>query len=124
MKTGHDALMKTGPPKTSPGAQNMKTGLPKTSPGAQNMKTGHKGLGTAENVSGSAEHENGTRRPHENGTAETESGRAKHENGTTHSIPPKTIPGALNMKTRADALGTSENETGRTNHEKGTRRPR
>jgi hypothetical protein len=31
--------------------------------GAQNMKMGHDALRTAENVSGSAKHENGTRRP-------------------------------------------------------------
>jgi hypothetical protein len=36
---------------------------PKTSPGAQNMKTGPIGLGTAENMSESAKHENGIGRP-------------------------------------------------------------
>jgi hypothetical protein len=35
----------------------------KTSPGAQNMKIGHDALDTAENESGRAKHENGTRRP-------------------------------------------------------------
>jgi hypothetical protein len=56
------------------------------------------GVGTAENVCGSAKHENGTRRhryrrkqvreqnmkigPNALGTAENESGSAKHENGT------------------------------------------
>jgi hypothetical protein len=34
--------------------------LPKMSPGAQNVKTGPDALGTAENESGSAKHENGT----------------------------------------------------------------
>jgi hypothetical protein len=37
--------------------------MPNTSPGAQNMKTGPDALGTAENESGSAKHENDTRRP-------------------------------------------------------------
>jgi hypothetical protein len=36
---------------------------PKTSHGGQNMKTGPDLLGTVENKSGSAKHENGTRRP-------------------------------------------------------------
>jgi hypothetical protein len=36
---------------------------PKSSPGEQNMKTGRDALDTAEKVSGSAKHENGTRRP-------------------------------------------------------------
>jgi hypothetical protein len=36
---------------------------PKTSSGAQNMKTGPDALGTAENESDRAKHENGTRRP-------------------------------------------------------------
>jgi hypothetical protein len=59
------------------------------------------------------------------GTAENESGSAKHENGTpTPPIPSKMIPGAQNMKMRPDALGTAENEYGRAKHENGTRRPR
>jgi hypothetical protein len=36
---------------------------PKMSPGAQNIKTGPDALATAENESGRAKHENGTRRP-------------------------------------------------------------
>jgi hypothetical protein len=48
------------------------------SPGAQNMKTVPDALGTAENESERAKHENGTRAL---GTAENESGSAKHENG-------------------------------------------
>jgi hypothetical protein len=51
----------------------------KTSLGAQNMKVGPDTLGTGENESGSAKHENGTDAL---GTAENESGTAKHENGT------------------------------------------
>jgi hypothetical protein len=71
----------------SPAAQNMKTGLDtlvtnekcvrelktqkreptpsvpaKTGSGAENMKKGHDAVNTAENESGSAKHENGTRR--------------------------------------------------------------
>jgi hypothetical protein len=49
------------------------------SPVAQNMKTGYDALGTAENESGRAEHENG---PDALDTAENESGNTKHENGT------------------------------------------
>jgi hypothetical protein len=37
--------------------------LAKTSLGAQNIKTGPVALGTTENMSGSAKHENGTGRP-------------------------------------------------------------
>jgi hypothetical protein len=55
----------------SPGAQNIKTGPGalgnaknvKTVLVAQNMKTGPDALCTVENESGSAKHENGTRRP-------------------------------------------------------------
>jgi hypothetical protein len=36
---------------------------PKTCPGMQNMKTGLDTVGSAENESGRAKHENGTRRP-------------------------------------------------------------
>jgi hypothetical protein len=48
------------------------------SPGAQNTKTEPDTLGTAENESGGAKHENGTDAL---STVENESGRAKHENG-------------------------------------------
>jgi hypothetical protein len=40
------------------------------------------------------------------------------------AVPPKTSPGAKNMKTGPDALGTAENEFGRAKHENGTRLPR
>jgi hypothetical protein len=63
------------------------------------MQTGHDVLGTIENESGSAKHENGTRRPR-----------------YRLSIPPKTDPGAQNMKTRPDALGTTRNEVGSAKH--------
>jgi hypothetical protein len=57
------------------------------------------------------------------GTAENESGSAKHENGTRVSGPPKTCPGAQNMKTGPDTLSTAENESRRAKHENRTRRP-
>jgi hypothetical protein len=55
------------PLKTSPGAHNMKTGStpsvpPYMSPDAQKMKKESYALGTAENESGRAKHEKGTRR--------------------------------------------------------------
>jgi hypothetical protein len=57
----------TVPSKTCLGLQIMKTtfdalGAVKTSPRAQIMKTGPDALGFVENMSGSAKHENGTRR--------------------------------------------------------------
>jgi hypothetical protein len=108
---------------------------------AQNMKMGPDSIGTAENESGSAKHENATRRPC---TMENESGRAKHENGTrrlwyrrkrvweskirkrdpTPKVSPKMSSEAQNIKTGPDALGTAENESGRAKVENGTRRPR
>jgi hypothetical protein len=124
------------------------------SPGAQNMKTRPDALRTAENVSGSAKHENGTRRPRYRqnmktrvdavGTAENESGSAKYEIGSrrtqnrrkrvwerktlkldpTPSELPKTRPEAQNMKTGPDALRTAENVSGSAKHENRTQRPR
>jgi hypothetical protein len=67
------------------------------------MKKGPNSLCTAENVFGSAKHEN-------------ESGRRR--------IPPKTSSATQNMKTGADALGTFENESGSAQHENVTRCPR
>jgi hypothetical protein len=40
-----------------------------------------------------------------------------------HSAPPKTFPGARNIKMGSDALGTAKNESGRAKLENGTRRP-
>jgi hypothetical protein len=81
---------------------------------------GHNAQGTAENESGHAKNENVTRRTR---YRRKQIWRAKHENGTrrprnrrkregTLSVPPKTSPGAQNMKTGSDALGTAENESG------------
>jgi hypothetical protein len=103
---------------------------PKTSPGAQNMKTGPVALNTVENESRREKKENGFVAL---ATAENESGSAKHQNETRRpryrrkrvwarkilkrdpsaSLPPKTSPGAHNMKTGLDALGTAENESRR-----------
>jgi hypothetical protein len=73
------------------------------------MKTGLGALGTAENESWSAKHEN-------------DNGHAKRD--PTHSLPPKTSPGAQNLKTGPDAHGTTENESGSAKHENVTGRPR
>jgi hypothetical protein len=43
--------------------------------------------------------------------------------GTDASVPPKTCPGAENMKTGKDALGTIENESVSAKQENETRRP-
>jgi hypothetical protein len=71
------------------------------SPGAQNTKTRHDTLGTVENESSSAKHENGTLRPWYRRK------RVREQN----------------MQPGPDALGTAENEFGSAKHEKGTRRP-
>jgi hypothetical protein len=39
--------------------------------------------------------------------------------GPTPAVPPKTSPGAPNMKTGPDALGTAENESGAQNMKSG-----
>jgi hypothetical protein len=112
--------------------------------GAQNMKTGPDARGIAEDVSGSAKHKNGTRRPR---YRRKRVGRAKHKKlGPTPSVlpsvPPKMSSGAQNMKTEPeapipsktslgaqnmesghDALGTVENKSRNTKRANGTRRP-
>jgi hypothetical protein len=85
------------------------------STGAQNMKMGPVALSTAEKEFGSAELENGSRRPRY---------RGKRLREPTRSLLPKTSPGAQNMKTGPDPLGTIENEHGRAKFENGTRLPR
>jgi hypothetical protein len=77
---------------------------------AQNMKTGPKALGTIENDSGSAKHENGTRRRRYRRKRFREGNIYKRD--PTPSVPPKTSPTTQNMKTGPDALGTAENESG------------
>jgi hypothetical protein len=85
------------------------------SQGAQNMKTGPDALGTAENESERAKHENGTRHPRYRGKRLWE---------PTPSIPLKISSSAQNMKTGPDALRTAKNESHRAKHEDGTGRPR
>jgi hypothetical protein len=86
------------------------------------MKTGLEALSTAENVSGSIKHENGTRRPRY---------RRKRIRGckTLKRDPkppelPNTSLSAQNKKTGLDAHGTTENKFGSAKHENWTRRPR
>jgi hypothetical protein len=85
--------------------------------GAQNMKTGHDAPGIAENESGSAKHEKGTRYPPY---------RRKHVRDRktckvdpTPSLPPQMSLGAQSMKTRPDALATAENAYGDAKYENG-----
>jgi hypothetical protein len=73
------------------------------------MKTGPDALGTAENDSGSAKHEKGTRRSRYGQKHARE--RETLEQDWTPSAPPKTSPWAQNMKTAPDCLGTAENES-------------
>jgi hypothetical protein len=78
------------------------------------METGPDALGTAENESGSAKLENGTLRPRNRRKRVRERKTLKRD--PTPSEPPKTSPGAQNMKTEHDALGTAENDSGRAKH--------
>jgi hypothetical protein len=61
-----------------------------------------------------------TLRTAENGSRRT---RFRLKRVSTPSVPPKTCPGAQNMKTGHDAVGTAENESGHAKHENGTWRP-
>jgi hypothetical protein len=72
------------------------------------MKTGPYALGTAENLSGSAKHENGTRSPRYRKTLKLD---------PTPSVPLKTDPGAQNMKMRPGASDIAKNEPGSAKHE-------
>jgi hypothetical protein len=74
------------------------------------MKRGSDALDTTENESGRAKNENRTRRPWYCRKHVRERTTRKREG--TLSVPPKTSPGAQNMKTGSDALGTAENESG------------
>jgi hypothetical protein len=73
-----------------------------------------------DNEFGSAKHENGTRRPRNRRKRVWESKTCKRD--PTPSVPPKTSPGAQNMKTGPYALGTAENKSGSAKHENGTPR--
>jgi hypothetical protein len=85
------------------------------SPGVQNMKMGPDALGTAENESGRAKYENGTRR--------TRYHRKRVRGYKTWKRDP-TPTGAQNMITGLEPLCTAENDSGRAKYENGTRRPR
>jgi hypothetical protein len=94
----------------------------KMSSAAQNIKIGPDALNTAENESGSAKHENGTRRPRFRRKCVRERKTSKRE--PTPFIPPKLSPREQNKKTGHHALGSFENRSESTKHESGTRRPR
>jgi hypothetical protein len=86
------------------------------------MKTGPDALVNEENESRSAKHQNGTQRPRYRRKRVQERKTLKRD--PTPSVPPKTSPGAQNMKTRLDALVTAGNESGSAKHQNGTRRTR
>jgi hypothetical protein len=88
---------------------------PKMCPGAQSKETGPDALGTAEKESGSAKHENGTRRPPH---------YRKHFRERTPMVPTKTIMGTQNIKMVPNAIQNAVNVSGSEKHENGTRRPR
>jgi hypothetical protein len=77
-------------------------------------------LGTTENESGRAKHENGTRRPRYCRKWLWE--RKTWKVDPTSSVPSKMSPGAENMKRDSDALGTVVNKSEIAKHENGTRR--
>jgi hypothetical protein len=85
------------------------------------MKTGLDALGTAENESGHAKHENMTPHPPYRRKQVRERKTKKLE--PTPSVPPKMSPGVQNKKTGPDALGTAKNVYGSAKHENRTRRP-
>jgi hypothetical protein len=82
------------------------------------MKKGPDTLGTAENESGNAKYEKGTRRTRYHQKRVWESKTLKWD--PTPSVPPKTCPGAQDVKTGSDALGTAKNKFDSGKHEKGT----
>jgi hypothetical protein len=104
------------PPKMSPEA--MPSAQPKMSPGAQNLKTAPDAPGTAENMSGHAKRENGTRRPRHRRERVRE--RKTRKRDPTHSAPPKMSPDAQKLKKGPDALGTVEIESGNAKLKNGT----
>jgi hypothetical protein len=105
MRTGHDAL----------GTAENEFGK------AQTMKTGHNVHNTAENEYGCTKHENETRRPQNCRKRVRE--RKTRKRDPTPSAPPKTCPGAQNMKTGADAHVFAENESGSVKHENSSLSP-
>jgi hypothetical protein len=86
------------------------------------MKPGHDALGTAENESMSAKHENWT--PRRRYRQKRVRDRKTRKRETTPSVLLEMSHGAQNMKTGHNDLGTAENESGSAKHENGTLRRR
>jgi hypothetical protein len=86
------------------------------------MKTGPDALSTVENESGSAKHENGTRRTRHRRKRFRELKTRKWD--PTPLAPPKTSSGAQNKKKGLVAPGTAEDESVSAKHGNGTQRPR
>jgi hypothetical protein len=95
---------------------------PKTCSRAENMKTRSDALSIAENESGHAKHENGTRRTRHRWKRVRE--RKTWKRDPTPSVPSKMSSHAQNMKMGPDVLRTAENVSGSAKHENKTRRPR
>jgi hypothetical protein len=74
------------------------------------MKTGAGALGTKENESESAKHENRTRLPRYRRKQVRE--RKTRKRDTRPSVPPKISAGTQYKKTILDDLGTDENDSG------------
>jgi hypothetical protein len=100
------------------------------------MKPSIHAIGTAQNGSGSAKHENGNRRRRYRKWVRE---RKIRKRDPTPSLPPKMSPGAQNIKSgpdavaiaeneswgaKHDALGTVENGSGSAKHDNGTSRRR
>jgi hypothetical protein len=94
---------------------------PKMGPGAPNMITVPGALRTTHNGSESVKYENMTRRPRYGRKRVRE--RKTRKLDLAPSVPPKTGPGAQNMKSGPDTLGTVKNGSWSVKHENGTRRP-
>jgi hypothetical protein len=86
------------------------------------MKMGLDALRTAENESGIAKHENGTRHPQYRRKRVWGCKIGKQD--PTPTEPPKTSPGTQYKNTGSDASAIAENESRSKKHENGTRRPR
>jgi hypothetical protein len=93
----------------------------KMSPRAQNMKIGPDNLGTVENESGRAKHENGYRRPRYR--RKRVRARITLKQDPMAAVTPKMSPGTQNLKTGPDDLGTAENDSSSAKHENGARCP-
>jgi hypothetical protein len=88
------------------------------SPGAQNMKMRPDALDTSENESGSAKHENGTRRTRYRQKQVRD--RKTLKRVPTPSVTPKMSQSAQNMKRDLTTSIPSKMSPGRAKHENGT----